>query len=97
MQECVDYCESDSVCTAAQYKTAAESQSESESGRTGGAPARSCWRRSDVVLAGCGSQATQDVYLRPSRVPGPAPGGKGGALLYAAALINGPAPPLSGY
>ena len=88
VQECVDYCESSPACTAAQYKVSA----------TGGSsPARSCWRRSDVNLSKCIQQKTQDVYLRPSRASGGGGGGADGALLYAAALLEGPAPPLSGY
>ena len=89
VQECLDYCESDPACSAAQYKV-------SGGGAGGGADARSCWRRSNVVLSKCKQQDTQDVYLRPSTAPSATPN-PDGALLYAAALLAGPPPPLNGF
>lgn len=86
VQECLDYCEGNPKCSAAQYKVA-------DTDTAGTTPARSCWRRADVDLAKCSHQNTQDIYLRPTTF---APD-FGGSLLYAAALLAGSAPPLSGY
>ena len=49
------------------------------------------------MLAKCNVQKSQDVYLKPTKAAGPPPADVSGALLYAAALLRGAAPPLSGY
>ena len=85
VQQCLDYCESDPACSAAQYKVPGS-----------GAHEQSCWRRANVVLSKCSKQSSQNVYLRPTHVSPPTPA-LGTALLYAAELYEGDAPPLNGY
>jgi hypothetical protein len=89
IDECIAWCESDLACTAAQYKTPSISTK-------GEVPAKSCWRRADVVLSNCDKKSDQNVYLRPSVESGGA--GDISALLYAAALTRGPVmPSMVGY